>query len=218
MVTQDPPPTPPPSPVGGAGGPHVLPTNRIICERTVDTVRCTSLVIRGSSHSWQAWERIPFNDLLEEPSDNERWACCVVKVDEFKARWSRIRNYPGIHVVGLTADGKYQRVSLSETRIKWLQDYLFSFEFDPASPYDVSQPSDGEIAVHGKAEAKRKAENRVIQSAGRAIEFGHGKGLDFYLRHNTPNERVRTAIEWLLLRRDIKVSTRVRSGTLLTNT
>lgn len=134
-------------------------------------------------------------------------------MDEFKERWSRIRDYPGIHVVGVTADGKYQQVWLSETRIQWLQDYSFSFEFDSASdPYDVSQPSDGEIAVHGKAEAKRKAENRVIQRAERAIELDHGKGLDFYLRHNTPNKRVRTAIEWLLLRREIKVSTRGQIG------
>lgn len=147
-----------------------------------------------------------------EVADHEHWECYLVNAGEFNERWGPILGLPGTYVAGITPDGKYRQVALSESRVEWLHKYGFPIMCGRSTRYDVSQPGETEICVHGQWEAERKAERRVIQGARRAIESGHGMGLDLYLRYNTPNKRVHEAIEWLLLERLIKVSTRGQIG------
>ena len=65
--------------------------------------------------------------------------------------------------------------SSKRSHLKWLRENNTRLEVDP---YDILEPHEGKIRVHGKFEARRKAENRFVQNAERGIQpWWHGRGL-----------------------------------------
>ncbi|KAJ4195493.1 hypothetical protein NW759_016449 [Fusarium solani] len=93
----------------------------------------------------------------------------------------------------------------NELEVPILHDLHLLFPLDHEFHPDVSEPTEGEVAVYGRAEARKKSQIRYVENAVRDILSSQHQGLSRYYRDN-PDERLRLPIEWAILIRDVEAA------------
>ncbi|KAI8710661.1 hypothetical protein NCS52_01546900 [Fusarium sp. LHS14.1] len=152
-------------------------------------------------------------ELLKVPPDDEPWADCLVLANKLESDgfWAQIKHLPPIHVVGKSPDGKYCMVAVASSRFQILRDLDLPFLLGHEH-LDVSEPTEGEVKVHGIAEAREKSQRRYVEKAVAGVLSSQHRGLDLYYRDNTKDQSLLLPIEWAILIRDVKAaSPEVRS-------
>jgi hypothetical protein len=127
-------------------------------------------------------------DLLELPPSDECWLSWVVRADLFESpntEWTPIKDFPGLHEVGKTGDGRFYEIAIRESYMPW----LLRFQHEPVKGItelrNILQPTNREINEDGQLRAIEKVKSRFLQAAGRGLSAGLGRGLDSFYRHTT---------------------------------
>ncbi|KAK7924658.1 hypothetical protein PG985_006712 [Apiospora marii] len=126
-------------------------------------------------------------ELLMKPGDDEKWERCFVSRFDISHLQPVMKNYPQLHIVGETEDGKYLELAMCQRWVQCPTDISFHFQLASKSglQYDVSLPTKTEIKKNGIDSASEQARKRFVSNAVSAVLSGrHGKGLEDYYRDN----------------------------------
>lgn len=159
----------------------------------------------------QKYERIfstlEINQLERTPLSNTPWQICYLAGDAIEpvhSDWAQVASAPGICILGRRFDHFYE-VLINDSYFPWLRRHNFEFfnkaQFEALCCHDPILPSRIELDVYGWATFY----TRFIKNASKAIRERQNKGLELCLRSIAP-DYLRPALEWAILRRDIKVN------------
>ncbi|KAJ3469723.1 hypothetical protein MRS44_003788 [Fusarium solani] len=182
----------------GSTGADRAPVSRSLCVRTKPQTRTNELGV----------PELGVPELLKVPPDDERWVGCLVPANELESdgSWAQIKHLPPIHVVGKTPDGKSCMVAVASSRVQILRDLALPFSLHHEPYLDVSEPTEGEVAVYGITEARQKSQSRYVDKAVAGVLSSQHQGLGWYYRDNTHNQRLLLPIEWAILIRDVETA------------
>ncbi|RSL43420.1 hypothetical protein CEP54_015096 [Fusarium duplospermum] len=168
------------------------PANRSLCVRTEPQATTNKLGVP---------------EFLRVPPDDEPWVDCLVPANELESdgSWAQIKHLPPIHVVGKSPDGKSCMVAVASSRFQILRDLDLPFSLDH-EPLDISEPTEGEVKVHGIAEARQKSQRRYLEKAVAGVLSSQNQGLDWYYRDNTHYQHLLLPIERAILLRDVEAA------------
>ncbi|RTE70377.1 hypothetical protein BHE90_015225 [Fusarium euwallaceae] len=176
----------------GRAGPGGPPDSWTLCVRTKPQATTSKLGVP---------------EFLKVPPDDEPWVDCLVPANELESdgSWAQIKHLPPIHVVGKSPDGKSCMVAVASSRFQILRDLDLPFSLDH-EPFDISEPTEGEVKVHGMAGARQKSQRRYVENAVAGVLSSQHQGLDWYYRDNTHKQRLLLPIEWAILIRDVEAA------------
>ncbi len=104
------------------------------------------------------------------------------------------------HLVGVTADGRYDQLAISNGLKDWTNLHCHRLE-----TANVSQPSDGLIRVQGIRQAKKIAIRKFRGNAIDGIEH-YGRPIGEAYRRHPEYEHCRLFVEWSMFLDDIEAS------------
>ncbi|KPM46351.1 hypothetical protein AK830_g180 [Neonectria ditissima] len=146
---------------------------------------------------------VPFglHEFPREPPSNEPWEDCFVPAHLLDTLWMRNDDHLPIYCEGKTSDGRHYKVVATRSYTKlFRQRGLFTeIDVEEIAPWE---PTDSAVRVHGKSEAKRKAQRCFINNTIEGI-ISKGNGLLQYYRHTLCDNYLMVPIEWALLIHDI---------------
>ncbi|KAH7309014.1 hypothetical protein B0I35DRAFT_90259 [Stachybotrys elegans] len=163
--------------------------------------------IRRERNVLQSRERVP-DEFFLKPSDAEGFVPTLIPaiyIEPFQREFGQL---PVVHIVGRTADRRYYEVAMTTGFLYYLvkNDYPVKPLSEITQPYHVSQPTEGEVRVHGYVNAVVKARKSFIRNAIDAIvDAKYGRGLDSYYR-DYADPQLSAAIQWGCLLRDVMES------------
>lgn len=142
-----------------------------------------------------------------KPSDDEVWVPCLVRAADVESFRKAFEELPSVHIVRSVFDGSDYEVAMTRSFLRYIVSRDFSIRLlsEWSEPYDVSLPTQAEIAVYGVHHAAAKARKAYIRNAIDAtLVSNHGRGLDSYYRYYAKSDNL-AAISWGFLTRDILV-------------
>jgi hypothetical protein len=110
---------------------------------------------------------------------------------------------PGIYVIGKSSDGKFYEVAVCSSYFPWLVGHHFQFE--SGLYYDRTKPTDAEIQLYGRLQARKKAQAHFFGSLTTGISSGRGRSFERYCLNIAPY-KLQIPLERAILNHNVLVN------------